>query len=194
MSWLGGTIIIPDDSKKSIQEAYYSITCRIRHEADLEEFPNMCGHLSIERESDKIFDSFEEAEDYSNKIYSKWARKKNILLAFREEGKETKKIKDLKKRIESELEKKEQYYEAHKPRNFKSSYLGCPSCGSKVNKNHIVNYCCPVCGSDLKSETVKKTLDRYDEKVKKLKLDIKQEERKQTRKVKYAVFFCEYVG
>lgn len=106
MSWIGGSIILKDDSKKSLQEAYTTINSNVRHEADLEEFPNMGGRLRIVRESNKIFESYEDAERYSMDISLNWERKRNIMLAFKDHGKETKKIKELKTRMENECKKK----------------------------------------------------------------------------------------
>lgn len=40
MSWVNGEIIINDLSKKELNIAYAKIRASVRHEADLEEFPN----------------------------------------------------------------------------------------------------------------------------------------------------------
>lgn len=197
MSWIGGSFVIKDASKKELERAKAIVTSHVRHNADLEEFPHMGCSLPFKVKNDKVFDSFTEAEEYSNKIFAQWNRKYHLVVPFKDtsEAKETKKIQDLQRRIKETEEKKAAYYEAHKVSNLKAAYIGCQKCGSKINKEYMKNYNrCPVCGQDLRSETTKKTLASYDEKLKTLRRQELEERGKQKVPVHYAVFFCDYVG
>ena len=41
MSWIGGSVVINDASKRELERAEAIITSHVRHNADLEEFPHM---------------------------------------------------------------------------------------------------------------------------------------------------------
>lgn len=196
MSWISGCIVINDTSKKALVRAAAEITDRIRHEADLEEFPNTrCRNLIIVKDK-RIFASYESAEDYSDEIYGEWARNYNICIPFKDtsEAKETKKILELKERIHQNYDKRDAYINSHHVKDFKAAYIGCPCCGSKINKEYLGNDHCPACKSELRSETVIKTIQSYDKKILELEKRLQEEKSKQKVPVRYAVFYCEYVG
>lgn len=196
MSWIGGCVVIDDTSKKEIENAMNRITERIRHEADLEEFPNMRCRNQIIVKDKQIFNSLHAAEDYSNEIYNQWARNYNLCVPFKDTRnvKESKKILNLKTRINLAYRRRDDYIEAHHVRDFKAAYVSCSSCGSKINKEYLRNDHCPVCRSDLRSESVIKTICSYDNKIAELEERLREEISKQKLPVRYAVFYCEYVG
>lgn len=41
MSWIGGSFVIKNASKKELERARDVVTSHVRHNADLEEFPHM---------------------------------------------------------------------------------------------------------------------------------------------------------
>lgn len=196
MSWIGGSVVINDTSEKELKKAESIITSRIRHEADLEEFPNMCSRNRIIVKNEKVFEFFDDAEDYAEEISGEWRRKYNICLPFKdtEDAKETKKIAELVERIQQTCNKREQYINSHHVRDFKSEYIGCRCCGSKINKEYLRNDHCPVCKSELRSKTVIETIHAYEKKIIKLKNQLQEEKSKQKVPVRYVVFYCEYVG
>lgn len=51
-------------------------------------------------------------------------------------------------------ERLERFQREHDVRNFKAELIGCRLCGSKVARGYLNNSRCPVCGSDLRSESV----------------------------------------
>lgn len=94
MSWIGGSVVINDTSKTELDEAVMHITSHIRHEADLEEFPNICSRNRIVVKNETVFESFDDAEEYSKSSSNEWRRQHNICLPFKDtsEAKDTKKI------------------------------------------------------------------------------------------------------
>ena len=144
MSWIGGSVVINDTSKTELDEAVMHITSHIRHEADLEEFPNICSRNRIVVKNETVFESFDDAEEYSKSSSNEWRRQHNICLPFKDtsEAKDTKKILDIKKRIEETYDKRDVYINSHHVRDFKAVYIGCRCCGSKINKEYLWdNHC-----------------------------------------------------
>ena len=199
MSWVRGELIIENTLKKSIDKAKNIIRMDVRSLADLEEFPNMGDYIMpIKIITNNVFDSVEDARDYCYDNYAKWGRNYNVMVAFRDRlsAKETKKIKDLKNRIDLEEKKKIKYVNDHTVSTFKSKFIGCHNCGSKVNKEYIKNDRCPICHSDLRSKTTKQTIKRYENNIKNLKKKIDDEVKKQSKSFpdKYLIVYEEYVG
>ena len=199
MSWVRGELIIENTLKKSIDKAKNIIRMDVRSLADLEEFPNMGDYIMpIKIITNNVFDSVEDARDYCYDNYAKWGRNYNVMVAFRDRlsAKETKKIKDLKNRIDLEEKKKIKYANSHAINTFKSKLIGCPNCGSKINKEYIKRDKCPICNNDLRSKTTIETIARYESKIKDLKKKIKDEEKKQSDNfpIKYLIVYEEYIG
>lgn len=203
MSWISGqfsvdTLKSETRDGKGLLDAYSEISEAIRANADLEEFPNMgesvmpIKHLM----PDKVFGSYEEADEALNRLFSEWSRKYNVAVAYYDEtaAKDTKKIQNLKLRLEKEQEKVQLYTEKSDCKNFKAKLITCSSCESKVNKDYIKNSRCPVCHADLRSKTVIDTTKRYKDKIQTLSKELEAEQKKQKLPVKYLIGYCEYVG
>lgn len=190
MSWVAGYLIMNDKSQKEINIAKDDICCIVRRNADLNEFPNMGNSLNQIKfiNPDKIPCSLEEAEEIADKY--KWRRNYNIAIPLIVESK---KMKDIRERIEEEQRKCEEYGQKHSVLTFKASYVSCPKCMSKLNKDYLKNDKCPVCHSDMRSDTTKATLERYKKKITSLKKEY-EEQRKNKKNIKYVLFYEEYVG
>lgn len=74
MSWIGGSVVINDTSKTELDEAVMHITSHIRHEADLEEFPNICSRNRIVVKNETVFESFDDAEEYSKSSSNEFSK------------------------------------------------------------------------------------------------------------------------
>lgn len=199
MSWIGGVLILENNNKKSLSHAYADISSEVRHNADLEEFPNMGENVfPIKQLTSNVFDSEEDAEEYCNSKSHLWARNYNVMVPFRDTScaKNTKRIQTLEERKNKEIEKLTEYQKTHSIASFKSKLITCPKCESKINKNYIHNDICPLCRTDLRSDTTKTTLARYKSKIKKLEKEIVQEKAKQKEKlpIHYLVMYEEYIG
>lgn len=200
MSWLGGTLVINNKNQKTMKKAMEDISSAVRHESDLEEFPNMGLHIMNIREIQpgKVFADFDAAERYCMNEFTSWMRNYNVMVAFSDTScvKTTKHLSSLKERMDRETDKMNTYAKEHSVSEFKASYVSCPKCGSKINKDYIGYDRCPLCKTDLRSETTKKTIARYKNNIIQLKKQIKDEEQKQKDKlpVRYLVAYCEYTG
>ena len=98
-----------------------------------------------------------------------------------------KKTEDLTRRI-SETEKKTQaYIAAHRVANQKAAFIGCPECKSKIARFYFedakksnlyrTDYC-PVCRASMLSDTSKKTLKSYEDKIKSLNKELQTEKKR----------------
>lgn len=74
-------------------------------------------------------------------------------------------------------------------KNQKAAYIGCRSCGSKLNKDKLRGESCPLCYSDLRSATVLNRIDGFDKKKDELlsKIEIEQVKQKKKAEVKWLV-------
>lgn len=200
MSWIGGEFILNDVKKKDLDAAAGRIRYAVRSNANLAEFPNMGSRINPFRHicPKMIFSSYEEAEKVLEGKRSEWSRNYTGYVAFRdlESVNKTKRIIELKEKIESESEKKIRYSLDNNVKDQKADFIGCHKCGSKINKTYIQANRCPVCDFDLRSDTFKKRLTGYQQKIDKLVQELNEEKKKNTQKapVKYLVMYEEYVG
>lgn len=200
MSWIGGEFILNDVKKKDLDAAADRIRYAVRSNANLAEFPNMGCRINPFRHicPQKVFNGYEEAEAALEGRRSEWSRNYTGYVAFRdlESVNKTKRIIELKEKIESESEKKIRYSLDNNVKDQKADFIGCHKCGSKINKTYIQANRCPVCDFDLRSDTFKKRLAGYQQKIDKLVQELNKEKKKNTQKapVKYLVMYEEYVG
>lgn len=189
MSWIAGCVVIESKEKKEIEKAKKYINDVVRQNADLREFPNSGARFPIYFKGDikNPAETIDEAEEKAN-CYD-WRRSYNIAVPLLNNSK---KMESILERIKKEEEKKEEYEKKHSVRTFKANLVSCQKCGSKLNKDYLKNDMCPVCRADLRSETTKDTIKRYDKKI--CTLTKEYAECKKTAKCKYVVFFEEYLG
>lgn len=142
--------------------------------------------------------SYEEAENALEDRRSEWSRNYTGYVAFRDidSVKESKQLMELKRKIDTEREKEIRYGLDNNVKDQKADYIGCRKCGSKINKSYIQANRCPVCDFDLRSDTFKKRMAGYQEKIDKLMKELNEEKKKNAAKapVKYLVMYEEYVG
>ena len=97
-------------------------------------------------------------------------------------GKSTKKLDDLKEKLriaytEYELENRKVVAS-----DFKSDFIGCKNCGSKIRREYLNSNFCPVCQAVMRSDTIIKKLAAMNAIVNKLRNDIKEEEKRLAEK------------
>ena len=197
MSWIGGSFVINDLSKKELNRAYLHIDRRVKSNSDLVEFPSAGARFPIKEIKSKPFETMEAAESFL-RTRNDWQRNWNVAVPFydRSACKPTSKHEECLKRLQSEEDKYAAYIKAHDLSTFKSVLITCKKCGSKLNKDYLKRSCCPLCKNDLRSNSVKAASDRYEEKIRKLKKDIQTEEAKASGKavLRYLVMYEEYCG
>ena len=183
-------------SKKDLAYAHDYIRSTVRNNGDTEEFPNLGENLLPIVQRKIICKSYEDAKELADSL--NWEREYNLLITFKDVDniKETKKMKNLHERIKKEETKLNEYVKKTDCKNYKSKYIGCPQCGSKINKEYIYNCRCPVCREDLRSETTKITINRHKDNIKKItkELRIEKEKCSNKAKTKYLLLFEEYCG
>ena len=94
----------------------------------------------------------------------------------------SKEVETLQRRLRETEDKLSAYEKAHSIKSFKSDYVGCKQCGSKLRISYMRNDICPVCRHDLRSETTLNTIKGYRTKIndlnKKLQIAIRKDNRK----------------
>lgn len=65
-----------------------------------------------------------------------------------------------------------------------AKFVSCKRCGSALSRTHLKSNFCPMCGNDLRPQSVRDKVARAKEKVKKLEQQIRDEEKKNNQKGK----------
>ena len=112
---------------------------------------------------------------------------------------ENKKTKDFERRIYEAKKKKSEYIANHRVADQKAAFIGCPECKSKINRSfyeeakrrnaYMIDYC-PVCRADMLSETAKKTLKGYNDKIIALSKDLEAEKKRLAQKPTHYLAMC----
>lgn len=104
-------------------------------------------------ESCGILNSFEEAKEYIKSHDRGWydslAVRYKVL-----DGKETTALKKARGKLTLAIKKRNELkYKPHFE-NAKATLIGCRNCGSKISRKHLKGNECPVCGVDMRPQTV----------------------------------------
>lgn len=128
-----------------------------------------------------VYDSEEDAREAISRFDNGWYDDHAVL--FRDtsalESAATKRIAE---QIAKTKEKKRDYVEANHVTSRKSTFIGCPHCGSKLSREHLKRDTCPLCGTDLRSETVRSRIEGLDEKRRELESRLVDEKKKLAKK------------
>lgn len=160
-----------------VKHSTYSATWTLERIAqDVIDYVNHSGDCYgtdyVKMPTDKVFDTYEEAEAYICKIdrgdYDGIAVK---YLDF-SDVEDSNKIKELRAKIADTVQKQKDYILTHSVKSQKATYIGCRSCGSKLNKEKLKGECCPLCGTDLRATSTlerissfKTRIDEYNKKI-----------------------------
>lgn len=191
MSWLNGELILNGMSKKDLAYAHDYIRSTVRNNGDTEEFPNLGENLLPIVQRKIICKSYEEAEELADSL--DWKGKNSLLIPYKDVGDRdiwTIKVNTIYLNIYHEENNLEKYIKRSRGcRNHKSKFVGCPRCGSRLNRKSISNDKCPLCGQDISSSTVKKTIKRYKNNIKEMKKELREEKEKLAYKAKTKYLF-----
>lgn len=157
-----------------VKELYKEATKRIDKEFTERE---NCGNIDYYdiaplSNSYKHFKTKNEAENYLYEMDS-WD---NSFFATYDLKRSSKYI-NLRKRLDAETKKLEDYEKEHSCSSFKAALITCSCCNSKINKKYIEKDICPVCGADLRSKTTIETVERYRKNIKQLTKELLDEEK-----------------
>ncbi|WP_287551176.1 hypothetical protein [Dialister sp.] len=71
----------------------------------------------------------------------------------------------LKKRLNDKKARLEEYKNDQAMRKFRTEFVSCPVCRSKINSKYLTPPACPVCRSDMRAESVIHTLESLEKAV-----------------------------
>lgn len=127
---------------------------------------------------DETCDDYESAKDFLSRHDKGWYDQLAVKFRHFDKPISSKRLSDLKAK-ESETRQKLRDLESKVAfTEFKSQYISCKKCGSKLNKDYIKKNFCALCGHDMRSDTTKNAIARLTEKVKSLEKDVREEEKK----------------
>ena len=72
-------------------------------------------------------------------------------------------------------------------KNRKSEYIGCPKCGSKLFREYLKAEFCPLCRTDLRSQTTLEALANFDKRREKVQDQLEAEKEKQNGEVRWLI-------
>lgn len=142
------------DRKKVLAELSAHVSCCTRMEG---------GHgIDKIRWLDHVCDTYDEAMYYIPLMDS--GHYDQLAVKYREPREPGKKELELQERIRKAYERLQKEKLTNRLEGLKSEYVGCKTCGSKLRREHMArksgsrcNFC-PVCGADLRSPTVLKSI------------------------------------
>ena len=183
------------DSKSELSYAKREIKRNIRRYGNIEEYPDLGNGILPIISIETVCKSFEEAEELADSL--NWKGKNSLLIPYKDVGDRdiwTIEVNTVYLNIYHEKNNLEKYIKRTKGcRNHKSKFVGCPRCGSRLNRKSISNDKCPLCGQDISSSTVKKTIKRYKNNIKEMEKELREEKEKLSykAKTKYLFFYEE---
>ena len=127
---------------------------------------------------DKVLPDYESALAYIQEIDRGWYDQIAVKFKQSEPVKPTKKLQEMNIKLRELQQEYEMASRKVVAADFKSDFVGCKNCGSKINREYIKSNACPVCKYDMRSDTIKSNLTRMKERITKLRNEIKEEENK----------------
>lgn len=125
------------------------------------------------------FDTEEEAEEFIKRRDNGWYDDHAVRFLDYSNAKPTAKMEEYKKKVSELIEAERAYRAAHSVHTFKAKYIGCPKCESKLNKDFFRGDNCPLCRTDLRSNTTLDKLKWYADKIEEYHKRVEAEKRKQ---------------
>ena len=71
-----------------------------------------------------------------------------------------------------------------------SKFTTCKKCLSKLNNDYLTYYRCPICGNDMRLDTIKKRISLLDEKIDQLQKELLEEKRLLEKKYRKNAKVC----
>ena len=139
----------------------------------MEEYPFLDGHNDAALDAfngcenhEEIFNDYHSAVQFlKGKDYRRHAQACRYTLPA-EDYVPTKQENELTERENRLRKEKAEYMEKHAIRNYSSTLKKhCPNCTADIPVKYVTDDKCPLCHTDLRSNTVKNMLKRYDERI-----------------------------
>ena len=176
------TVIAKGKTEKEDKSNRCKLLSEISNEAEHEDWEEGGGYETSQMHwhPDTMYKCREDAEDAIRELDNGWYDDHAVLFHDVDSVKPSKKMETIQSRMESINKKQADYISKNHIKNHKSKFITCPKCGSKVNVEYVDTYYdqCPVCGCDLRSDTVKQTIERYAERINECKDQLRTEKKK----------------
>lgn len=157
------------DKKKNIMGAAEEFALR---NTDRGENPSGDYHGDLEVVDSVIFDSYNKAIEYIDKRATRSYQDMAVQFYDTESLKDTAQITRLKERIAKNNTAREEYLKNNSVAKQKASFITCPHCKSKINKEYIRCNSCSACRTSMLSATVENRLQKFHDDSKKLQKQI----------------------
>lgn len=122
-----------------------------------------------------VYDSYEAAEQAIKSYDSGWYDQIAVLYKELPRSVTNKKIESLEERISETWKQLSALDKEVAVKTFKAQLVTCKGCNSKLNKDYIKGNFCPLCRTDMRSETTQKRLAAMREKHKTLQNELLKE-------------------
>ena len=163
--------------KKNVQRYWDSHAAR-------EGYQEGCSGLNKDiRWIDHICDNQEDAERYIQEHDSGWYDQLAVRFKDYSNVKPSKALEELQKRMKETEVKRTKIENKIHYKDVKSSFVSCRKCNSKLSTKYIKSNFCPMCREDLRPPSTLDIIQSYEDKKKKLKAKIKEEELKLQKKM-----------
>lgn len=132
-----------------------------------------------------VCDSYDEAVEKINSLDNGWYDDHGVM--YKSYKGQSKAMVSNRDKVKEVRIKKNEYIEANDIHNRTSETITCPKCKSRLNLSYVRGNNCPLCRTDLRSNTVLKRIEAFDSKIKELDKKYAEFEKKQKYEVMWLV-------
>lgn len=147
------------------------------YNCDRYENPDGTYHGNMKIFENKIFSCVEDADAFIER-YSDAGDYRDCAVRYYDtiyvDSHPTKKLTNLMQQITKLQEAKKDFEKESRVQNRKSKSITCPKCGSRLSLDYLKGNICPLCETDLRSDTVLSRLKSFDERIVQAKKQYRQ--------------------
>lgn len=130
----------------------------------------------------EVLPDYAAAEEFLDNHDKGWYDQLAVRYKEKDTNYTTKKLTEMKSRCSALYKQYHTFANKVVASDFKSQFIGCKYCNSKINKDYLKTNYCPVCQHDMRSETNLKKIAAMKQKLKELESQIRLEEQKMAQK------------
>lgn len=128
------------------------------------------------------YESYEKAEEAIKMLDRGWYDDHAVRYYDYSKAEKTAKMAEYEAKVAELVEGLRKYKREHSVHTFQAKHLGCPNCGSRLNKDYFTGECCPLCRTDLRGKTTLDKIKWYEAKIADYRARIEAEKMKQKKK------------
>lgn len=137
-----------------------------------------------------VLNSYEEAEQYIEKNDRQWYDQLAVRYKYIPIAKPSKTYKTLETKLDEAYKKYREADNLVAFKDFKSEYVGCKHCGSKLNTKYMKSNKCPLCHAEMRPQSTLDKIKHLHDKCQELEKKLKEEEDKlRTKNAKNAEIY-----